>query len=217
MGVEKEELPGVMMGIVLAGGRSRRAGVNKSLLKIGQKRLIERVVDALAEIFDDVLIVTNAADEYRFLGRPMVADLIPGMGALGGIYTGLKSSSSHQSFFVACDMPFLSSGLLSHMAREADGYDVVIPRVSYGTRNIEGYQPLHAIYSRACIPHIEALLGARRLRIIDFFHRVRVKEIPEDVVRQYDPYQCLFFNINVMSDVEKAEALCRKLEGRSSA
>lgn len=203
-----------MMAIVLAGGKSRRIGVNKSLLKIGDKTLIERVVDVLAGIFPELLIVTNTAEEYDFLGRPIVADLIPDMGSLGGIYTGLKMSQSERSFFVACDMPFLSDGLVRHMVREADDYDVVIPRVSYGTRNIAGYEPLHAIYSRACIPHIEALLEARRLRIVDFFPHVRVKEIPADVVQQYDPHRCLFFNINATADIEKAQALWRKIEGR---
>ncbi len=202
-----------MMGIVLAGGKSRRLGINKSLLEIGDKKLIQRVVDVLADIFSDLLLVTNTPEDYEFVGLPMVGDAIPGTGALGGIYSGLKASSSERSFFVACDMPFLNGDLIRHMIAEAGGHDVVIPRVSYGTRNSAGYQPLHAIYSKGCIPHIEALLQARRLCIIDFFPHVRVKEIPQEVVQRYDPNRCLFLNVNVPSDIERAETLYRRLEG----
>ncbi|MFQ5831021.1 MAG: molybdenum cofactor guanylyltransferase, partial [Candidatus Methylomirabilia bacterium] len=77
-------------GVIQAGGKSTRmGGVPKALMYLGRGRLIERVVDVLGAVLSDLLVVTNTPDLYAFLGLPMVPDVFPDHGSLGGIYSGL--------------------------------------------------------------------------------------------------------------------------------
>src|SRR5437762_6813312 len=95
-------------GVVQAGGRSTRMGGRpKALLELSGRRIIERVVDAITPVVDDLLIVTNTPELYAFLGLSMVADVYPDHGSLGGIYSGLRAAPGDAAFTVACDMPFL--------------------------------------------------------------------------------------------------------------
>src|SRR5262249_42220285 len=94
-------------GVIQAGGRSTRMGGEpKALLELGGKRIVERVVDTLTAVLDDVLVVTNTPERYEFLRLPMVADRYPDGGALGGIFTGLEAAGRDAVFHVACGLPF---------------------------------------------------------------------------------------------------------------
>jgi molybdopterin-guanine dinucleotide biosynthesis protein A len=204
MGKEKREVGYPISCIVLAGGQSQRLGTDKAFLKIGGQVLIEGIMEKMAQIGDEVIIVTNSPQEYGYLEARLVGDVYPGQGALGGIYSGLKAAHSHHSLVVACDMPFLDLKLLRYMILLSPGQDVVIPRIGGLT------EPLHAIYSKGCLQPIERLLAAGGFKIIDFFHEVRVRYIEEQEIKLFDP-QCLsFFNINTPEDLEKA----RNLMGR---
>jgi molybdopterin-guanine dinucleotide biosynthesis protein A len=188
-------------GVIQAGGKSTRMdGRPKALIEIGGRRIVERVIEALSPAVDDVLIVTNTPELYAFLGLPMVADVYPDHGSLGGIYTGLRAAGD-VAFTVACDMPFLHPEVVRLVVARAGQGDVVIPRV--GTQ----LETMHAAYGKACLPHIEARLQARQLKIVGFFNHVRVIEIAEaDVARFGDP-EVLFMNVNTPDELERARAL----------
>jgi molybdopterin-guanine dinucleotide biosynthesis protein A len=187
--------------IVLAGGESKRLGTDKAFLRIGGRVLIEGIVEKMARIGDEVIIVTNSPQKYGHLEVRLVGDIAPGQGALGGIYSGLRAARSEYGLVVACDMPFLDLRLLRYMILSSPGWDVVIPRVG------ELIEPLHAIYSKECLQPMEQLLSAGCLKIVDFFPEVRVRYIEEQEVKLFDP-QCLsFFNINMPADIEKAKSL----------
>ncbi len=202
MGKRKSEVRGPISCIVLAGGESKRMGAaDKAFLRIGGLTLIEGVVEKMARIGDEVIIVANSPQEYDHLEARLVGDIYPGTGALGGIYSGLRAARSDYGLVVACDMPFLDLRLLRYMILLSPGQDVVIPRVGGLT------EPLHAIYSKECLQPMERLLSARRLRIVGFFPEVRVRYIKEHEVKLFDP-QCLsFFNVNTPADLEKARSL----------
>lgn len=195
-------------GVVLAGGQSRRLGTNKAFVKVGGVPLIERVVRTLSQISDDVRIVTNEPEEYRSLGVPAVRDTWPGMGSLGGIYTGLEAARHPRAIVVGCDMPFLDLRLLRFMILLSADYDVVIPR-------LDGLlEPLHAIYGKACLGPIEDLLRAGDLRIVHFLGRVTVRYVERAEVEIFDPQQLSLFNVNTPEDLECANSLtnhrCRR-------
>src|SRR5499426_4073354 len=116
-------------GIIQAGGRSTRMGGQpKALIELGGRPIIARVLAALAPAVDDVLLVTNTPELYAFLGLPMVGDVYPDHGALGGIYSGLEAAGEI-AFTVACDMPFLHPEVVRLVVGRAGEGDVVIPRV----------------------------------------------------------------------------------------
>jgi len=193
-------------GVIQAGGRSERMGGRpKALIELGGRRIIERVLAALVPILDDVLVVTNTPELYRFLGLPMVGDVYPDHGSLGGIYSGLKAAAGQAAFTVACDMPFLHPDVVRLVASRAGDGDVVIPRV--GTQ----LETMHAAYGKACLPHIAERLAAGQLKIVDFFARVHVVEIAEaDVARYRDPHVA-FMNVNTPDELERARALTAEL------
>ena len=191
-----------MTGVIQAGGRSRRMGGEpKALLDLGGRRIIERVIDALAPAVSDLLLVTNTPELYRFLGLRMVPDAVPDAGSLGGIYSGLRAAPRDAIFTVACDMPFLMTDVVRLVIARTDEADVVIPRVG------DQLETLHAAYGTRCLGPMERRIAAGELRITGFFHEVRVVEIPEaDVARLADP-AIVFMNVNTPDELARARAL----------
>lgn len=193
-------------GVIQAGGQSRRMGGRpKALIELGGRRIIERVLAALAPAVDDVLVVTNTPELYAFLNLPIVGDVYPDHGSLGGIYSGLEAASGQAAFTVACDMPFLHPEIVKLVVERAGEGDVVIPRVE------TQLETMHAAYGKVCLPHIAERLIAGQLKIVDFFERVRVVEIAEaDVARFRDP-QIAFMNVNTPDELERARVLAAEL------
>jgi molybdopterin-guanine dinucleotide biosynthesis protein A len=193
-------------GVIQAGGKSTRMGGQpKALLELGGRRIIERVLDAVAPVVDDVLIVTNTPELYGFLRLPMVPDAYPEHGSLGGIFTGLAAAAGEAAFTVACDMPFLHADVARLVVARAGQGDVVIPRVG------AQLETLHALYAKACLPHIESRLKAGRLKIVGFFEDVRVVEIAEAEVARYRPADVVFMNVNTPDELARARALVSRL------
>jgi len=182
-------------GIILAGGKSSRYGSNKALVKFNGTRLIERAVAAMKTVFQRVVLVTNSPDDYAFLELPMVQDLIKGLGPIGGIYTGLETISEKAGLFVACDMPFLQEGLLRHMVDVRQDFDAVIPRMDWMI------EPLHALYTKSCLPVIEASIEAHEYQIVKCLQRLRVRYIEREELLAFDPKLLSFFNINEPKDL----------------
>lgn len=196
-------------GVVLAGGQSRRLGVEKSLLLLEGQPLLVRALDRLAEVSDDLIVVTNEPQRYEplELAARLVPDERPGVGSLMGIYSGLKAARHAYALVVACDMPFLNLALLRHLLALAPGHDVVIPRRG------EHVEPLHAVYGRACLPAMERVLARGRRQIIAFFDQVRVRYVARAEVERFDPQRLSFVNVNTPQDWERVQALAAEKAG----
>ncbi len=196
-------------GVIQAGGKSTRMGGQpKALLELGGRRIIDRVVEVIRAVTDETLIVTNTPELYASVGLPMVPDVFPDHGSLGGIYSGLKAAASAAAFTVACDMPFLVPAVARLVTSRAGEADVVIPRV--GTQ----LETLHACYGKGCLAPIEARLAAGQFKIVGFFDEVRVLEIPEaDVARLRAP-ELVFMNVNTPEELGRARGLLAALERR---
>src|SRR5512147_3255637 len=94
---------------IQAGGQSSRMGEDKALKTFLGRPLIQRVIDRLSPIADEIILTTNHPEEYTFLDLPLFSDLKPGRGALGGLYTAIASATNPFVAVVACDMPFASA------------------------------------------------------------------------------------------------------------
>ena len=193
----EEYRPTDISGVILAGGKSRRYGRNKALVKIDGIPLIERVVMVMQSVFQDLILITNTPDEYAYLKVPMHEDMIKGLGPLGGILTGLTTIPSDAGFVVACDMPFLNRELICYMIEKREGFDVVVPRVS------EKMETLHAIYSRTCLPAIRRLVDSHEYQTLRFFPEVSVRYIEEDELRSFDSELRFFINVNSPKEIVK--------------
>ena len=196
---------GNVSGVALAGGMSRRLGRNKAVEEIGGERLIERVINRLSEVASETVVVVAEESRAQALDLPdgvrTAADIYPGHGSLGGIFTGLSAARGDYGIVVACDMPFLNTGLLQFMVDLAPDFDVVVPRVDGRP------EPLHAIYSKSCLEPIESRLKRQDLKIALFFEEVMVAYVDEDDIDLFDPERLSFFNVNTQEDMDKALAL----------
>lgn len=196
-------------GVIQAGGRSvRMGGEPKALIEIAGRRIIERVVDVVAAVVDDLLIVTNTPELYAGLGLPMVPDAVPDAGSLGGIYSGLRAAGGDAAFTVACDMPFLEPTIARLVIDRAGEADVVIPRTG------DRLETMHACYAKPCLGPMEARIRAGRLTIAALLDDVRVAEVAEaDVARLGDP-DVVFLNVNTPDDLARARAIVASREAR---
>ena len=186
-------------GIILAGGKNLRMGQNKAFLEVQGERIIDRTRKILGELFAEVMLVTNSPGDYLDLNLRIVTDLYREKGSLGGVFTGLFHASFSHAFVAACDMPFLNRDLISHLVSLSPGYDIVIPRTE------DGLQPLHAVYSRRCLPFMEDLLRRGNLKILDFFHRVKKREVPTEEILPFDPHLASFLNLNTPEDLDRIQ------------
>jgi len=181
-------------GVILAGGSSRRMGSDKALLPYQGGLFIEAVQRQMAALFTEVLVVTGSPDQYPFLSCRQVHDLVPEGGVLAGVHSGLVHATHPAIFVVACDMPFLNDDLIRHLVLRAADADVVLPFSDSGA------EPLHAFYSRSCLPAVTASLERGDRRIVSFFPEVSVREIPPEEIAVIDPGFASFRNINTVEE-----------------
>jgi molybdopterin-guanine dinucleotide biosynthesis protein A len=186
-------------GLVLAGGSSTRMGRDKAFLELDGRPLIEIVVERMASVCAEVLIVAGDTRPYAGLGVPVVEDRFRGVGVLGGLHAGLEAAAHELTLAVGCDMPFLSLDLLRVFVDWAEGFDVVLLRQG------EQVEPLHGAYRRTCLPAMEAAIRARRRRIISFFPCVRVRYVTPDDVIPFDPDLRSFRNVNTPQEWEAVQ------------
>lgn len=183
--------------IILAGGKSRRMGLNKAFLKYGDTTFIEHQLMMLRKIFDEIILSANDAKAYTSLKLPIVSDIVPEKGPLSGICAGLKRATSSHAFVIACDMPFINEKLILYLKSQINGYDVVVPQTS------RGLEPMHAFYSKNCIQPMYRCLEEGRLRIIDFFSDVKVKIVDEKEFAGLDASMLSLINLNTPEEYKK--------------
>lgn len=181
-------------GVILAGGLSSRMGSNKALLPYRDGLLIEVIYRQLASLFGEVIIAANDPAIYGFVGGRVVTDRYPGAGALAGLHAALAASRTPYVFAVACDMPSLNLTLIREQVALRHRADVVIPEGD------KGGEPLHATYSTACLPHVEAALKENRRRLVSFFPRVQVLRLSPAWVAAFDPGFTCFRNVNTPAE-----------------
>ena len=226
LNAHKNPLP--VTGVILAGGKSQRMGENKALMQLGDDSLIEHVIRRMHHVTDELLLITNTPADYAHFGLPMHGDILPGTGALGGVYTGLTHASHEVVLCVACDSPFLEPKLLSYLVSVLGEYDAVMPYTyssrqtpfcrnknigvtnpSYSDEAQVTLQTLCAAYSKRCLPIIELMLHESELRVHALTERANIQRVSPEVWREFDPEGMSFFNINTPEDFEKADAYMR--------
>jgi len=177
-------------------------GKNKALLSLGGQTILDRLYNTFQGLFDEVLLVTKDPVQYLSWDFMIVSDLFPLPSSLTGIHAGLFHASATHAFITACDTPFLRPELIKALLDELEPkWDVIMPVTE------QGNQPLCAIYSKRCIKPIERQLKNGDPKILNFFPKIKVKEIPEAELRSADPHLISFFNINTPEDLTASEQM----------
>lgn len=187
---------------VLAGGKGKRLGADKTSLSIGGEPVLARIITVLSDIFPRILLVGQERNHRlaEFAGGKAhaVFDLLPGKGPLGGIYTALEYSTTPYVFVMACDMPYPQPGLIRRLLAEAPGWEAVVPRRG------AYIEPLFAVYAREVRERIGNRLREERLKIHELTDELRVRYLEEEEIAVHDPGFRSFFNINTPQDLEAA-------------
>jgi molybdenum cofactor guanylyltransferase len=192
--------------VVLAGGQSTRMqGRNKAFLRLEGRTLLERLIATLEVLFGEIVLVTREPDLYAAQPVRIVEDLFAVRSSLTGIHAGLAHARTDCIFVVPCDTPLLQPALIRLLTAQIDlRVDAIVPFV-------QGfYEPLCAVYSKACLAPIEEQLERGDFKITHFFDRIRLKRIPEEQIKQVDPQLLSFRNVNT----PKAYAALKELMGR---
>ena len=187
---------------ILAGGRARRLGGRpKALLPLGKRRIIDRQINALRPVVDEIVVIANDPEIYAECGIPVRTDMLPGHGPLSGLHTALLAANSVQVLVLGGDMPFVTTGFLKFLLEQGRGVELGIP---YSTR---GYQPLCASYQRTCAAAVERQINSSTLRMGELIHHVDTQTLSRNDIAPFDPDGTLFFNVNTSADYARALGL----------
>lgn len=181
-------------GFILAGGKSSRMGEDKAFVDFGGQTLLQRALTVMGAACEQVTIVGDPAKFEKF--APVVADILPGCGPLGGIHTALTHSPAELNLMFAVDMPLVSSELLTFLWTTAENGDSVITVPRAG----KGLQPLCAVYRRNFSCVAEEALRAGKYKIDAAFSKVSVRVIDESELVAAGFSQRSFFNVNTPQD-----------------
>jgi molybdopterin-guanine dinucleotide biosynthesis protein A len=197
--------------VIQAGGESRRMGQDKALVPFLGQPLIERILERIRGLADEILVTTNNPGAFQFLGVPLYPDLVPDRGALGGLYTALRAASHPLVGVVACDMPFLNPDLLAFEREKLMGTkaDIVIPETS------SGLEPFHAVYRRStCLEAVKSALDAGKWRVDAWFYQIKLLALTSEEMRLYDPHLVSFWNVNTPEDLSHAQKMALEIESQ---
>jgi len=194
-------------GVLLAGGKSRRMGEDKRYLAVGEQTLLERGLEVLQSVFHEVLVVIAQDSPPLRIDARVVRDLVSDCGSLGGLYTGLMQATTPYIFVAACDMPFLNQAVIAQFTSRRATADIVIAK-------LDGrLHPMHALFSKRCVPALEQMIRARQLKIQEIVSQssLRVGYVTEADLLTIDPSGHSFYNVNTMADLEAARSLLHRI------
>jgi molybdenum cofactor guanylyltransferase len=191
---------------ILCGGKSRRMGFDKRDIKIDGKLLIEVIAEQLEQVFEEIILVSNDKEKFKYMKYKVVEDLIPDSGAIGGIYTALSYASSKYVFITACDMPNINLSYIKYMIEliKSENLEGV---VSYNVRQIE---PLQAFYSKEMMSIFKHQLDVNNFKLLKVISYCNMHYVKDEIVRKYCKDMSIFTNLNYKSDLiflEKAHNL----------
>jgi molybdenum cofactor guanylyltransferase len=185
-------------GVLVAGGQgSRLGGLAKGLLRLDGEPIAGRALRLFGELFSQSLLVANDAAPYAALGVRTTPDVVPGRGAPGGLHAALSAARTDWVFAAACDMPFLDAGQIAWLAAQREGATAVA--VVWRGR----LQPLHAFWSRACLPTVDRMIREGEPSMWRLATAVGARLVDEAAWRVVDPDGRAFENVNTPEDATR--------------
>jgi len=203
--------------IILAGGRSRRLGIDKrSLFLTSARSQLSETIERMTHVADDIVVAGDPADDVANRAT-VVADAQAGIGPIAGLLTGLCSVRHERAVVVACDLPFLSLELLRGLLAVPRDYALLVPRRDDGTLEM-----LHAVYSTSIVAILREYIRSGERRLSGLLSALEssgqlVRVVDDDWARRYDPALRSYFNLNTPADLQWARNELRGDRGDPSA
>jgi molybdopterin-guanine dinucleotide biosynthesis protein A len=186
---------------ILCGGKSRRLGQDKALMYLNGSRIIDIIIQTLQPLFDPIFFISDVRDKIHGVDITSVADEIPNLGPLGGIYTALGVGIGEYCFVTACDTPFLTKEIIQALWNEVDGEDIIVPKY-------QGLaEPLVGFYARRCRERIGEALEIDQKQTRSLWNCCNVRFVDLDKRFPAEYLQRVFFNINTVADFDTAREM----------
>jgi molybdenum cofactor guanylyltransferase len=188
--------------IILAGGQSRRMGQPKAWLDFHGRPLLVHMVDLLSTRFDEIVVVAAPAQELPETSARVVRDEVPWQGPVAGLASGLRETAAAEVFVTAVDGPLLRLEVIDLLRQRVGVEDGAVPL--WDGR----LQPLCAVYRTAVLrANLESQLLNHELRLMEVFKRMRIVEVPEEVLRSVDPEGVSFLAANTKQEYARLLSL----------
>ncbi|MCM8804995.1 MAG: molybdenum cofactor guanylyltransferase [Candidatus Omnitrophica bacterium] len=189
-----------MEAIILAKGeKSKRLNLDKSFIEIGNKKIIEIIIEKISQLFKKIHIVSILPEKFIIYKNEKI-DILKDVlkcGPIGGIYIGLKNSKSLYNFVFACDLPFINVDFIRYMINIKKDYDVLVP-VYNGN-----FEVLHSIYTKNILNTIENLIKEKNFKVKEILKKVNVRYIEENQIKKICKDENIFFNLNTEENLKQ--------------
>jgi len=185
--------------VVLTGGESKRMGSDKASVMLAGKSLLGHVLEQLEPLFADILI--SVREQRPDIHYPQIVDKTEDRGPMVGIKAALEVVKTDWVFVIACDMPFVSTGLIQHLAGLRSDHDAVVPFV------FDRPQPLFGFYNKTCLPLMEARMKLGQRSMIRLLADLDTFELSALQVKAIDPERMSLLSLDTLEDVKKVESL----------
>ena len=198
-------------GFVLAGGASRRMGVDKASLPLGSETMVKRQIGLLRTLCRSVAII-GPANRFPEAGVQVYEDEIPGQGPLGGFHAGLRRARTEFSLFLSCDMPLMEARFLRYLCEQA-----LVSRASATLPPpwARGVYPICAVLQRRVLPTVRSSLRLGQNRVARFFEKVQCRTISKTEFRRAGFSPRIFYNANTPEEYERVRRQYEALHHRT--
>ncbi len=180
---------------ILAGGKSSRMGSDKGLLPLGDKKIVQHVIQALIPLSENIFIVTSNK-AYETFGLELVPDVFHNIGPAGGIHAALKHCKTQTLFICSCDTPFISAEAARFLINESQEHQITVPVIE------TKLEPLFGVYNTNILNRWEEAIAGNTYKLQNLFTLFNTRELSVDKNPVFSKH--LFTNINTVADLDKA-------------
>lgn len=185
-----------VVGVVLAGGASRRMGRDKARLELDGVNLAQGALVKLAAVCDTVLLADGGRGSAP--GWTSIADG-PGRGPAAGLLAAAERHPESSLLVLACDLPLVPAGLLSRLAAPGRA----VPAAALVPRWRRGIEPLCARYSPAALERLAARVATGNFALHRWLATLDVHYLEGAELAGYGRPEESFFNLNRPEDLER--------------
>ena len=197
-----------ILAVILAGGKSKRFGEDKSQAKLGNKRLIEHVLLKIQPYFEKILIVSkNDIKNLKLKNVEIINDYIEGqLGPLVGVLSAMKWAKKNKPkinwlITFPCDTPFFSGDLIEEFKKKTKLEDSLLYFATFNNKR----HNIFGIWSLKLTEILEEDIVENNYRKVELWANkigVKIIDFKND---KFDP----FFNINTKSDLNEANKILK--------
>ena len=190
-----------MLTVILTGGGSRRMGRDKAMLSVGDKTMLQYLIDKYSTTLGEVAVSVNKMSRFPFEGATEIVDRYPDMGPLNGLVSAFAEHKDDVIFVTGTDLPFGEPKLALRLAELMGDADACIMR-----RGKKGFEPLFAIYRRVCGEKADECLAQGKKSIRDLLEKVNVRYVESEEIAEFD-LEKILMNVNTEEEYENMKNL----------